>query len=639
MQQSVFSRTTICDVLRLAGKEKPNAHGKLHCPLHDDPNPSFKVVAERGFICYGCGRKGGVADLVVALGHAVDRPAAAEWLIQRGQTGEFVTTPRGKVVAEYPYHDRDGKTLFVVERIEPKAFRQKRPDGKGGWQWSLNGTPRVPYRLQELEAACKAGGTVLVLEGEKDCERARALGIAATTNAGGTGWPWPRPWAEYFRGAGRVIVVADNDEPGKKAARARAALVASTRADVRLIEALPGVGEKGDLSDFIDAGRTIEDLLRFAAQQPTIQSNPGRGLNMITLADVEPESIEWLWKGRIPRSKVSLLVGDPGSGKSFASLAISASVTHGKELPDEPSDCPRLPGAAILWNGEDGIEDTIRVRAEACGVNLQRIHVIDSARNDDGRRVPFSLNSVSLIGEEIERLSNVHLVVIDPIAALLGDVETHRDADVRAALQPLADLARRYKVAVLCVLHLRKSEAQRALYRVGGSIGFVGLARSVLLVARDDENGRRAIVPIKQNLSAPVDPVEFRIDEAGFWWSGTAPDLSAEHLLRSVSTQDSDDSKIIAAVDFLEDKLADGELPALDVEASATQRQISGRTLRRACKEAGVKKRREGFSKQGKWYWSLPLMANKPIDVHTNTLDTNDDSWPPMENAEAHEAL
>jgi hypothetical protein len=135
----------------------------------------------------------------------------------------------------------------------------------------LDGVLRVPYRLPELLAAAEAGGTVWVVEGEKDADRLVQLGLVATTNAGGAGWSWPEDWAEHFRGCERVYVVPDNDPKGREAAQHRAGVIAQAVHDVRIVD-LPGVSEKGDVSDWLDAGGTVEALERLgdggAAYQP-----------------------------------------------------------------------------------------------------------------------------------------------------------------------------------------------------------------------------------------------------------------------------------------------------------------------------------------------------------------------------------
>ncbi|MGH7745816.1 MAG: bifunctional DNA primase/polymerase, partial [Candidatus Dormibacteria bacterium] len=162
----------------------------------------------------------------------------------------------------------------------------------------------------------------------------------------------------------------------------------------------------------------IERAMPTTTTTATDVVTPGRALALRPLADVEPEEIEWLWAGRIPRGKVTLLVGDPGGGKSYMTLAIAAALSRGRPLPDDERDA--APCDAILWNGEDGPGDTIRPRAEQCGADLRRVHIIDAACNEAGERVPFGLASLDLLAAELAARPEVAMVVIDPIAALLG---------------------------------------------------------------------------------------------------------------------------------------------------------------------------------------------------------------------------
>ncbi len=155
----------------------------------------------------------------------------------------------------FRYESEPGRTVYEVVRRPGKRFVQRRPGPDGSPIYDLDGVDRIPYRLPELRQAIAADpdGWVLVLEGEKDVERARSLGLVATTSAQGAGWHWPDEWCRYFDRAMRVGVIADNDEPGKRCAQERAELLASSAPDVRLIEALPGVGPGGDFSDLCDA--------------------------------------------------------------------------------------------------------------------------------------------------------------------------------------------------------------------------------------------------------------------------------------------------------------------------------------------------------------------------------------------------
>src|SRR5262249_704766 len=105
-----------------------------------------------------------------------------------------------KMVKTYDYLDEAGEHLFQVVRYEPKDFRQRRPDGRGGYINNLKDTRRVPYRLPELVKAVAAGETIYIPEGEKDVDNLRAIGLVATTNPGGIK-KWRDEYSEHLRGA------------------------------------------------------------------------------------------------------------------------------------------------------------------------------------------------------------------------------------------------------------------------------------------------------------------------------------------------------------------------------------------------------------------------------------------------------
>ena len=117
--------------------------------------------------------------------------------------------PERRLIASYGYTDETGKLLYQVLRFYPKTFKQRRPDGHGGWTWKVNGVARVPYDLP----AVKASGSrrVLVAEGEKDCETLKELGFIATTNSGGAG-KWTTEHSGALRGR-HIVIIPDNDEP------------------------------------------------------------------------------------------------------------------------------------------------------------------------------------------------------------------------------------------------------------------------------------------------------------------------------------------------------------------------------------------------------------------------------------------
>ena len=324
-----------------------------------------------------------------------------------------------------------------------------------------------------------------------------------------------------------------------------------------------------------------------------------RTLAVTRLSDVQSQRVEWLWPSRIPKGKLTLLVGNPGTGKSFASLAIAASISNGKPL---PGGGPRPPRSVLIWNGEDRTADTIRPRAEALGADLDRLFIIDGELSESETRAPFGLLSIDLLDEHIVAdAGDIDLVIVDPITALLAGVDAHKDSEIRSALQPLANFAERRDVAVLAIAHLNKKTAEQALYRVGGSIGFVGLARSVLLAAKDPEDGRCAIAPLKCNLAAMPSAIGYSIDEQGRFWWGQQSDLTADHLLRTVRPEKYGGA-CSSAERFLRDVLGPGPLPSKDLEDFAADRGIHPRTLRRARDELGVRTEKRG----SKWVLCLP---------------------------------
>jgi len=166
-----------------------------------------------------------------------------------------------EIVAVYEYHDEQDVLVYASVRFEPKAFRQGRPDGTGGLIWDMTGVRRVPYRLPDVIAAARAGQAVFVCEGEKDVDRLVSLGLTATTNAGGAG-KWPPEFGEYLRGA-HVVILPDNDGPGREHAQTVARSVHDVAASIKVVE-LPGLPAKGDVSDWLDAGHDVQELFAVA---------------------------------------------------------------------------------------------------------------------------------------------------------------------------------------------------------------------------------------------------------------------------------------------------------------------------------------------------------------------------------------
>jgi hypothetical protein len=333
--------------------------------------------------------------------------------------------------------------------------------------------------------------------------------------------------------------------------------------------------------------------------------------DLVCVADVPAEPVRWLWPSRIPLGKLTVLDGDPGVGKSTLTLSIAAKVTTGSPFPDrtrpEPAD-------VLLLSAEDEIGDTIRPRLEAAGADLARAWVLPDVREEGEPPRPPELPADLDRLEAMVKDRAAALVVVDPLMAFLsGQVDAHRDQDVRRALAAMAGMAARTRAAVLIVRHMNKGTGGNPLYRGGGSIGIIGAARAGLLAAPDpDDDGRRVLAMTKSNLAKMPDALAYRLvtdDRHGVArvvWDGATGHTAAD-LLR-VRRDDPDDQAPARseAEEVLREILSDGPIPARQAKQLARDAGIAERTLDRARQGIGAVTRREGFGKGARWLWSLP---------------------------------
>jgi hypothetical protein len=320
---------------------------------------------------------------------------------------------------------------------------------------------------------------------------------------------------------------------------------------------------------------------------------------------VQPEPVRWLWPGRIPLGKLTLLDGDPGLGKSTLALDLAARLSTGQSMPDGTECDLDGPAGTVLLTAEDGLADTVRPRLDAAGADCTRIVALRFVLDADGEEQWPNVRNIEAIEEAVEAVG-ARLVVIDPLMAYLGDADSHRDQQVRVALAELADLAERTGVAVIAIRHLRKSAAESALYRGGGSIGLIAAARAAHLVAPDPAHPDeyRILAPLKMNLAKPLPALRFVLHQVGgvarVIWEGEAS-YSAEDLLAPAGTQDR--PALAEAVEFRQAELAEGPRAVRDLTSEAKTLGISVPTLRRAKGELKAKACKQGF--EGGWTWEL----------------------------------
>ena len=297
------------------------------CPAHEDRTASLSINTGddgRWLLCCHAG-----CDLDAIL--------SASNLQRRDLFPENGNGSR-QIIASYDYQTTAGDLLFQVVRYDPKDFRQRRPDGKGGWIHNVKGLNRVVYRLPELQGK-KA---IFVTEGEKDADRLASCDLPATTCSGGAE-KWGDRYSEQLKAAGveRVAILPDNDDTGRKHAGQVAKSCHRVGLEVRIVN-LPDIPEKGDVSDYLGTHTKDElvQLAKAASVYSPLKTQPARVPVITWLNTVTPEKVSWLWPGRMALGKYQVIVGDPDLGKTTLALDCAARLSVGGAWPDG-TPCPR----------------------------------------------------------------------------------------------------------------------------------------------------------------------------------------------------------------------------------------------------------------------------------------------------------
>jgi len=311
---------------RLSGVTKSGDGWKAHCPAHTDRKPSLSISEGRdGRILLHCH----AGCSVEAICKAMDLEGADLF------DGEPGRKARREIVASYAYHDEAGKPLFEVVRFEPKDFRQRRPNGKGGWTWNTSGARKVLFHLPQVIEAVKARRPVYVAEGEKDVLALEAAGFAATCNPGGAG-KWRAEYGEHLAGA-EVVIIADKDAAGGKHAQDVATKLHGAARSVRVIEC-PDVHGKPvkDASDYFAAGGQAADLDALAEAAPRWTPDAAKADPWMDLvedgADMQarelPPVVEIIQGIVAERSKLSV-VSSAKSFKTWLMIHAALAIAHG----------------------------------------------------------------------------------------------------------------------------------------------------------------------------------------------------------------------------------------------------------------------------------------------------------------------
>jgi putative DNA primase/helicase len=328
------------------------------------------------------------------------------------------------------------------------------------------------------------------------------------------------------------------------------------------------------------------------------------------LSDIEAKDVEWLWQNHIPLGEITILAGDPGVGKSYFSYFLSAQISKGGSWPDAPNTAIESGKVLILSTDEDP-NYCIRPRSDAAGADIDKILVLEGARDKRGRiRIINLTRDIHRLEDILKKDKSYRLLVIDPLSDYVGRIDQHSYGDVRWALNPLLTLARKYHVAVVGIMHCNKNTSLQVLYRIMGSMGFMAMAGSVWVIARDredEEQKRRFFAPLKHRLGPEQKALAFRLENLGkvarvvFESKPVEDGFDIEEAL--VPQERAGETK--RAKKFILGMLKDGPVLTEEIKSAARDEGIAWATLRRAReKMRGVKAEKEN-KLRGKWSWYL----------------------------------
>lgn len=452
-----MSETPIDRILARLKRVKKSGADKwmAECPTHQDGTQSLSVAKGRDErVLLNCHAKCPTAAILAAIGLTMGDLFPAGLEAQRAPAPP-TTTRTLSLVKSYDYTDAAGTLLFQACRFldsatGKKTFRQRRRVGDGRWEYALGDVELVLYRLPDVIAAVESGRPVFVVEGEKDADALAELGYTATTCPMGAG-KWRESMSDVLAGA-EVVILPDNDQPGKAHAEQVAASLVARDATVRVVN-LPGLPEKGDVSDWLDAGGNLDTLSELIGKTPRwtgdeMQQAHRTRWRLDELLDNDaimrpPPPI-------VPRlawaSRSTLLAAREKAGKSTLTSYIVACVSRGRPFLGDP--CAH--GDVLVMGLEEFIGDTAR-RLRDFDADGKHVHIVDRFAGDAAMRPEEFRNHVESVGPL--------LVVLDSLSAYgRGIVQDDNNASQMTNLvQPLTDVVHQLGCALLIIHHATKA--------------------------------------------------------------------------------------------------------------------------------------------------------------------------------------
>ena len=361
-----------------------------------------------------------------------------------------------------------------------------------------------------------------------------------------------------------VFLCLDNDHAGNEACEKLAGEIPD---GYRVIRLKPARKDWNEIlcDENADRKKVIQETVTMKMQEKEAL------VPMLCYKDIEQTSVEWLWFPYIPFGKLTIIQGNPGDGKTYFAMMLTAACTNRKLFPNMEDI---EPFNVIYQTAEDGMGDTIKPRLVEAGADLSRVMVID----DSEEVLTLSDDRI----EKAVRQNHVRLVIIDPVQAFIGaDVDMNRANEVRPVFRKLGMIAEKTSCAIVLIGHLNKSSGTQSTYRGLGSIDIMAAVRSLIFIGKVKKDPTtRVLIHEKSSLAPPGETMAFKLgDEEGFRWVG-AYEISADELLDGKEGK-ATETKLERGAKLIQELLVDkNEISIRELDDKAKEQGISGRTMR-----------------------------------------------------------
>jgi 5S rRNA maturation endonuclease (ribonuclease M5) len=453
---------------------------------------------------FEAGEGGGCVDLVKKYGKLGISGSVADVLEREfgiQKQAQKALEPKQYIQRIYSYFDADGAEAYQVCRMYPKTFRQRRPDGRGGYIYKMDGVEPLPYNLPKIMQ--NPDQPVFVVEGEQCADALIEAGLVATTNHGGAG-KWLDAHAQHLEGR-NVIVMPDNDEAGLRHADKVVASLWGIAAHIKRVD-LPGLPDKGDVVDFLRE-HTLGELVEIVQKCPTLTEAPEVSDDAVADEDGAIERyqtmrrdavfamppVEFLVDGLITDTGFTMMYGAPGTGKSFLAIDIALSVAHGQAW--QGQDVKTGPVLYIAGEGIGGFAKRWKAWENHHGVKDEPdLYLLPTAVNfreeEDIARLVATIEDIG------QRFS---LVIVDTVARAIAGAEENSSTDMGLFVAACDEIKALTGGALLAVHHAGKDANRGAR----GSTALLGAVDTSLMVGKSED-----IVTLRTEKMKDAEPMD-----------------------------------------------------------------------------------------------------------------------------------